>query len=65
MSGLHTGSFVAAAATVVAALVALAFLPSRPRPAAGEPEPPAISAEPVSTTSDSTSRHAELTQNLR
>jgi EmrB/QacA subfamily drug resistance transporter len=35
MSGLHAGSFVAAAATATAALVALAFLPSRP----GSPEP--------------------------
>jgi hypothetical protein len=30
MTGLHAGSLVAAAATAVAALLALAFLPSRP-----------------------------------
>ena len=33
ISGLHTGSLVAAAATAAAALVTLAFLPSRVRPA--------------------------------
>ena len=41
ISGLHSGSLVAAGATAAAALVTLAFLPARVRPAAaagGQPE---------------------------
>jgi hypothetical protein len=42
MTGLHEGSAVAAAATFAAALVALAFLPSRARSARSE-----LDSEPV------------------
>jgi MFS transporter len=40
MTGLHAGSLMAAAATAVAALLALAFLPSRPGPADGATDLP-------------------------
>jgi MFS transporter, DHA2 family, multidrug resistance protein len=61
MSGLHAGSIVAAGATAFAALVALAFLPSRPGQAAAEADPAAVLAEPAGNTP----RHAEIAQNLR
>jgi hypothetical protein len=42
MTGLHGGSWAAAAATMAGALIALAFLPARPRrPASGATRPAA------------------------
>jgi EmrB/QacA subfamily drug resistance transporter len=61
MTGLHAGSFAAASATAAAALVALAFLPARPR-AAHAPAAVTATALPRTGSADSQARPPTASQ---